>query len=359
MRTTLLPRVFPVLIGLGIPLAVASCSSNNDNSGSGGTGGGTSAAGGTGGASGSTSASAGKGGSGANGGTGGSTGGSATGGSSGTGGSGAVAGSTSKGGTGGSTGATGNKGGRGGSTGATGNKGGAGAGGKGMAGSGAGGAATGGAGGAHGGASSTGGATTTGGATGMGGATGTGGAATGSFVIASNDLMEGAKFGTMFTCNGGNVGSAGINPELHWSGSPAGAMSFAITFIDTTLGADNSLGQHWAMYNIPPTVMEIAQGALTKTLMGDISMAKQATPLNNGFLAPCAQSLTNGMDDNYEFTIYALSTASLSNPGTSVKSVLQALGVLNSGGMLVSPPMLNSAVIGTAVLHGHSGLKGQ
>jgi phosphatidylethanolamine-binding protein (PEBP) family uncharacterized protein len=227
-------------------------------------------------------------------------------------------------------------------------------GGKGMAGGGgtpgSGGAATGGMGGAHGGAPSGGAA----------GATGTGGATGGSFVLASTDQMDGAKFDGKFTCNGGSLGS-GINPELHWSGSPAGAMSFAITFIDTSIGADNSMGQHWAMYNIPASVMEIAQGALGKTLMGDISMAKQATPLNNGFLAPCAtMDKVAGMDDNYEFTIYALSTASLANAGTSVASVLEALGVLNSSGKLTNPaPMLNSAVLGTAVLHGHAGAKGQ
>ncbi len=177
-------------------------------------------------------------------------------------------------------------------------------------------------------------------------------------MLASTDVMDGAKFDGKFTCNGGSLGS-GINPELHWSGSPAGAMSFAITFIDTSIGADNSMGQHYAVYNIPASVMEIAQGGLAKTLSGDIAMAKQASPLNNGFLAPCAQSVKNGMDDNYEFTIYALSTASLTGAGTSVASVLEALGVLNSSGKLVTPPMLNSAVLGTAVLHAHAGLKGQ
>src|SRR5262249_39375619 len=142
-------------------------------------------------------------------------------------------------GTGGSTAGMGGKGTAGGGSGGK-----ATAGGGGMGGSAGAGTSTGGMGGAH------------GGSTGMAGAAGTGGASTGSFVIASNDVMDGAKFGGMFTCNGGSLGS-GINPELHWSGAPSGAMSFAITFIDTSIGADNAMGQHYAVYNIPASVMEI------------------------------------------------------------------------------------------------------
>jgi phosphatidylethanolamine-binding protein (PEBP) family uncharacterized protein len=354
MPKSLLPRLLPFVIASGIPLAVASCSSNNDNSGGSGAGGtGMGATGG--------SSVAGKGGSGtggSTGGTGGSTGG--TGGSTGgTGGSTGGTGGSATGGTGGSTGGAGGQVTTGGSAGRA-TAGSSGMGGKGATGGGgasaaggatSGGAPSGGMGGAHGGAPS-------GGAP-SAGAGGSAGASTGSFVLASTDQMDGAKFDGKFTCNGGMLG-AGINPELHWSGTPAGAMSFAITFIDVSIGADQGMGQHYAIYNIPASVMEIAQGALVKTLMGDISMAKQANPLPaGGFLAPCAtMDKVAGMDDNYEFTIYALSTATLSGAGTSVASVLQALGVLN-GTKLVSPPMLNAAVLGTAVLHGHAGKAGQ
>ena len=164
--------------------------------------------------------------------------------------------------------------------------------------------------------------------------------------------MDNAKFGGMFTCNGGSLG-AGINPELKWTGAPAGAMSFVITFIDTTLGADNAMGQHWAMYNIPATVTELPQGGAIKTPTGTLSTTKQATPLNNGFLAPCAQSDTSKTaDDKYEFTVYALSTASLTlSTDTSVKGVLTALGVLPSG-------TLAASVLAHATIHAHAGYKG-
>ncbi|HEV8550405.1 MAG TPA: YbhB/YbcL family Raf kinase inhibitor-like protein [Polyangiaceae bacterium] len=344
MRSPILSRVLPALIAFGIPSAIVGCSSGDDdtsnNAGSGGTG----ASGGTG--SGGTSAGQSSGGTTTTGGAGGSVASGGTGGAMTTGGS---AGRSMAGGGGKASGGSG-----GGSAGqATGGSAGAGTGGASTGGTSSGGASTGGA---TSGGMGAGGAAAGSGGTAMGGA---GGAMTGgTFTLASTDQMDGAKFAGTFTCNGGSLGS-GVNPELHWSGSPAGAMSFAITFIDTTLGADNSMGQHWAMYNIPASVMEIAQGALTKTLTGDIMAAKQVTPLNNGFLAPCASSMAGAPDDNYEFTVYALNTASLTNPGTSVKSVLQALGVLDSAGKLVNPPMLNAAVLGTAVLHGHAGSKGK
>jgi len=178
-----------------------------------------------------------------------------------------------------------------------------------------------------------------------GGATGDGGGGTGSgsFALTSPDQAEAAHFDAKFTCasTAGTVGQLGngVNPELDWSGAPAGTMSFAMTFIDTTLGDTNPMGQHWAIWNIPATVTKFPQA--TATLTGDLATAKQS----GKFLAPCAQSLMNNMDDQYEFTIYALSTATLNITGTTVANALTALKA-------TSP-------LGAAKLHGHAGLKGQ
>ncbi|MEI9947850.1 MAG: hypothetical protein WDO74_02450 [Pseudomonadota bacterium] len=168
---------------------------------------------------------------------------------------------------------------------------------------------------------------------------GSGGSTSGStFTLASTDHMEGAKFDGKFTCNGGAL-MTGVIPELHWT-VPAGTMSFAITFIDTTIGDTSPMGQHWAIWNIPATVTQIMQG--TKTLTGDLAMAKQS----GSFFAPCAQSLKDNMDDQYAFTIYALPTATLNVTGMSVANALTALKAVTP-----KPP--------TAVLTGHSGLKGK
>ena len=189
-----------------------------------------------------------------------------------------------------------------------------------------------------------------GGRTGSGGGGGSAGGGSGSaFSLTSPTHVDNAKFDPKFTCAqsppraGQMVGKLnnGINPELDWAGVPPGTMSFAITFLDATLIDANmpSFGNHWAIWNIPASVMQLPEG--TTMLSGALMMAKQT----GVFLAPCAQSLMNNMDDRYEFTIYALPTATLTVSGTGVMNVRDALKA-------ASP-------LGTAVLHGHAGQFGK
>jgi phosphatidylethanolamine-binding protein (PEBP) family uncharacterized protein len=188
-------------------------------------------------------------------------------------------------------------------------------------------------------------------AAGMGGsaagASGTAGAGgSGPFSLTSPTHMDGAKFAGKFTCNGGNLRD-GVNPELQWTGVPAGTMSFAMTFIDTTIGENMPQGQHWAIWNVPwnPSTGKVSMfpEALPMTLTGDLANARQS----GKFFPPCAQMLVNNMDDNYEFKIYALSTATLNVSGTSVANALTALRAAQA------------QTLGTATLRGHAGLKGQ
>jgi phosphatidylethanolamine-binding protein (PEBP) family uncharacterized protein len=201
------------------------------------------------------------------------------------------------------------------------------------------GGAAGGVSGGSGGGSSAGAAGKAGGPSGSGG-----GSTTGTFTLTSPDHVEGAKFAKDYTCDAmnGTFGS-GVNPELDWSGAPNGTLSFAITFIDTTLASvdpNDSKSQHWAIWNIPASVMKFPKGT-GMTLSGDLAAAKQT----GKFLTPCAQSLMNGMDDQYEFTVYALSSAMLTVTGTTVANALAALKT--------------ATVLGKATLHGHAGLKGK
>ena len=205
---------------------------------------------------------------------------------------------------------------------------------------------------ATGGASGNGGHPATGGngggaAGGAGGNSGTGGSAGtsgGTLSLTSPDQAEGAKFGSMYTCaaNNGTFGS-GVNPELDWTGVPAGTMSFAITFIDTKIGADMAMGQHWAIWDIPATVTEFPKG--TTTLTGALAGAMQS----NKYLAPCPSG-----NDTYEYTLYALSSPTLSVTGASGSATSNSAGVAKvlAALKLVTP-------LGTATLHGTSGPMGK
>jgi len=183
-----------------------------------------------------------------------------------------------------------------------------------------------------------------GGSAGKSGTGGTAGTAGGSLALTSPDQAEGAKFGSMYTCaaNNGTFGS-GVNPELDWTGVPAGTMSFAITFIDTKIGADMPMGQHWAIWDIPATVNEFPKG--TTTLTGALAGAMQS----NKYLAPCPSG-----DDTYEYTLYALSSPTLSVTGASGTGTSNSAGVAKvlAALKLVTP-------LGTATLHGTSGPMGK
>jgi Raf kinase inhibitor-like YbhB/YbcL family protein len=232
--------------------------------------------------------------------------------------------------------------------------GGGGMGGKAMAGGGgvssggasSGGASSGGAssGGASSGGASSGGASSGGASSGGANGAGAGGSSTSGFTLTSPEQMDNAQFGIMtYTCNGKGVGQ-GKNPELDWSGAPAGTKSFAMTFLDVSLtvqtGSMHALGNHWAIWNIPPTVSKMPDQGMGATLSGDFAMAKQT----NGYLAPCPSG-----NDHYEFTIYALGTDTLTVSGTTTGT---------SGVDSVVKALMSAQVLGTAVLHGVCGPMG-
>lgn len=175
----------------------------------------------------------------------------------------------------------------------------------------------------------------------MGGAGGTSG---GSFSLTSPDQSDGAKFGTAYTCaaSNGSFGS-GVNPELDWTGAPTGTKSYAMTFIDTKLGESSAMGQHWAIWDIPPTVTQFPKG--TTALTGTLAGAKQT----NKYLAPCPSG-----NDTYAFTLYALSEASLTVTGA------EGTGTSNSAGVAKVLTALKAVTpLGTAKLTGTSGPQGK
>jgi Raf kinase inhibitor-like YbhB/YbcL family protein len=67
-----------------------------------------------------------------------------------------------------------------------------------------------------------------------------------------------------FTCEGEEV-----SPPLAWSGAPAGTRSFALIVEDPDApdpDAPQRIFVHWLLYNIPPEVNLLAEGASTTAL---------------------------------------------------------------------------------------------
>jgi phosphatidylethanolamine-binding protein (PEBP) family uncharacterized protein len=257
------------------------------------------------------------------------------------------------------------------STGAGGHGGSAAGGAGGSAAGGAGGAAGAGGGGGAGGAAGSGGAGGGGVDAGAGGSAGSGGGAGGSggahdggagaggqggastFALSSPTLADGAMFPADATCE--TTKSSSQMPGLMWTGAPAGTMSFAMVFVDTSLidmTPPNANGFHSAMWNIPATVsmlpMGLPAGSPPAGVAGLDTVQQKKAPSGMAWLGPCPNfpSTTETRTDNYAFELYALSQASLP-ANTSSMSIQQIRAAI-----LALPPL------GKAVLTGKSNAAG-
>jgi Raf kinase inhibitor-like YbhB/YbcL family protein len=144
--------------------------------------------------------------------------------------------------------------------------------------------------------------------TGGNAAAGSGGSSGGAFALTSPVVKEGELLPADYRC-------AKPSPALTWTAGPAGTMSYAIVFKDTTAGSVTMNTMHWAIYDIPASVTSLPMGVMTGPTLTDPAGAKQGKNYKgeNGFTGPCG-----GMN-TYKFTLYALKVATL--PGLSASSM--------------------------------------
>ncbi len=134
--------------------------------------------------------------------------------------------------------------------------------------------------------------------------------ATADLVLSSSAFADGATIPTDYTCLGQD-----ISPPLEWSGVAAGTESFAIIMDDPDAG-DFS---HWAIYDIPGDVTSLAEG-----VSPDGNLPAGAQELMNwfgfvGYGGCCPPNV-----HTYEFTIWAVDTATLPIDSTAGFSDLEA-----------------------------------
>ncbi len=114
-----------------------------------------------------------------------------------------------------------------------------------------------------------------------------------------------------FGCTGGNR-----SPHLAWRGEPSGTVSFAVILHDP----DSPTGTgwyHWVVFDIPPTVHELKEGAGAKG-SPDLPVGAVLGLTDFGFSqygGPCPP--TGDRPHHYNFTVYALSSKIDGSPTTT------------------------------------------
>jgi hypothetical protein len=91
-----------------------------------------------------------------------------------------------------------------------------------------------------------------------------------------------------------------LSPHLEWQSAPAGTKSFAIVMDDPDAPTDFT---HWLVYNIPPSVRELAEGASTQRSMPQGAAEGRNDFGRSGYGGPCPP---RGNPHHYVFRVYAL-----------------------------------------------------
>jgi Raf kinase inhibitor-like YbhB/YbcL family protein len=87
-----------------------------------------------------------------------------------------------------------------------------------------------------------------------------------SITVTSTAFEPGSAIPTEFTCEGSDT-----SLPLAWSGAPAGTQSFALIVDDPDAPdpqAPKMTYVHWVLYDVPPTVAALEQGASTSLPAG-------------------------------------------------------------------------------------------
>lgn len=125
-----------------------------------------------------------------------------------------------------------------------------------------------------------------------------------------------------FGCHGGNT-----SPALHWSGAPAGTLSFAVTLFDRDERSTPSGWWHWVVYDLPKNTHDLALGAGQEhsTLLPAGAQQGRTDLGTDAYHGPCPAK--GDPPHRYVFTVYALNVAKLPAPaeasGAMVTSVAQ------------------------------------
>lgn len=128
--------------------------------------------------------------------------------------------------------------------------------------------------------------------------------------LTSSAFQEGGLIPVQYTCEGQNV-----SPPLAWEPVPAETRTLALIADDPD--APRGTWTHWVLYNLPPSVKELAAG-VPPTAEGAAGARQGKNDFGKlGYGGPCPPSGTH----RYYFKLYALNT-DLNLPANATKQDL-------------------------------------
>jgi hypothetical protein len=87
------------------------------------------------------------------------------------------------------------------------------------------------------------------------------------FELRSNDIADGQPLNKPHVSGVFGAGGEDVSPHLAWSGAPDGTQSYAVTVYDPDAPTASGFW-HWAAFNIPADVRELASNASATGLPG-------------------------------------------------------------------------------------------
>jgi len=123
---------------------------------------------------------------------------------------------------------------------------------------------------------------------------------------------------------GTSIGGDNKSPAFNWTAGPSGTQSYALTMEDLTFIQSGKPTVHWVIWNIPATTLMLPAGLDTAAMPAVPAGSSQKSFSGNGFQG-------SGKCGNvYEFTLYALPTATYTGSSTSQTAVRDGLAATNA-----------------------------
>ena len=127
-------------------------------------------------------------------------------------------------------------------------------------------------------------------------------------------IAAGASVPVKFTCDGEDK-----SPALEWSGAPEGTKSFGLILDDPD--APGGTFRHWGVYDIPPTVTGLHEGAGNEASF----MQAENSFGSTGYRGPCPPK--GDKPHRYRFKLFALDVQELDvGAKPKVEDLEKALG---------------------------------